>query len=188
MWSNINRTPCGVHECYPGLKSGPKRPPGEWEAQPTETGGFLTGALRPKVILSDQPEWTARRDHQWWGMVLQRTHRSIQKRKNPESTDSVCKRANQIRPFLPFTSRPSPLSISEGIKSLAQAGGGTVQMQNREVEEEPTIPPFFHCKALPGTGPSWGRERFNFKWNERKSFDYYIWLDILINEILQFCD
>lgn len=76
--------------------------------------------------------------------------------KEHRQSDSASRRTNQIRPLLSLTSCLSPSLFLKESKGISEVREGNKQTQTRKAEE------LFHCKALPGIGPSRGRERWKF--------------------------
>lgn len=61
-----------------------------------------------------------------------------------------------MRPFLSLTSCLPASPFLKESKGISEVREGNEQTPTREAEE------LFHCKALPGTGPSREKERWNF--------------------------
>lgn len=138
-----------------------------------------------RVILSDQQGRTARSDHRWQGKVHQRTHRSKQERKTI-SADGTVKVVSYIRPFVLFTLHPSTLRFWKNPNPRFLSWGReatNTRERNREETHRTSLLTTMRCLEQAHTGE--GRDLIL---NEFQSFDYYIWLDILINERMQFCD
>lgn len=154
-------------------------------AQQTEAGGVLADTLR----LKGAPWWPARENCKEWSPVM-----GEGPPKNPQKQlgekDHKCWRHSQgcqlHRPFVLFTLHPSTLRFwrNPNPRFLSWGKEATnTREQTREETHRTSLLTTMPCLEQAHTGE--GRDLIL---NEFQSFDYCIWLDILINERMQFCD